>query len=45
MELKGTCNRTIILRREEELCIMCAAYSVAGGTTTAKLANGGFLKV
>ena len=40
----GTYNRTIILRREGELCIMCVAYRIAG-TTTATLANDGFLKV
>ena len=43
MEEKGTCNHTIILRREVELCIMCVVYRVAGITTTP--ANGGFLKV
>ena len=28
MEQKGTCNRTIILRRDGKLCVMCMAYLV-----------------
>ena len=28
VEYKGTCNHTIILRREGEFCVMCMAYLI-----------------
>ena len=48
MEYKGTCNHTIILRREGEIVYIVygLSYSVAGATTATSVeVNSCFLKV